>query len=75
MNASLKERNELAEEVTAYLLPFSISFGGGGNTVYPIPQWGGTVQSRDPHSSAHPQIREGAVGEWENQALCNRSCS
>lgn len=54
MNESLKERNELAKDVLACLLPFSISFGEGSNTVHIIPHWDGAVQSRDPQSSAPP---------------------
>lgn len=71
MNATLKERKELAKEVTACFLPFFLSFGGGSSTVHLIPCWAGAVQSRSPHGSAPPRIREGDVGEWENKALCN----
>lgn len=71
MNATLKERKELAKEVTACFLPFSLSFGGGSSTVHLIPCWAGAVQSRSPHGSAPPRIREDDVGEWENKALCN----
>lgn len=47
-NATLKERKELAKEVTAWWLPFSMSFGGGQQcTAHLIPHWHGAVLSRD----------------------------
>lgn len=52
-------------------------WGGGGSTVHLIPCWAGAVQSRGPHGSAPPRIREDEwekkadVGEWENKVLCN----